>query len=263
MVVASMKPVLSDATRELLRSGDVETVRRALPAQIVTLRGLWSSRPGDGELAAQLAQLYLFYASGFVEPEDPDYARRLYAEGRDVGLAVLGRDRGIRRGLAGDPEGLARALEKRGDAELLLWTAACWAGWIGLNLDDPGALADLPTVELLLDRVLQLRPDLFYGMPWLLRGTILGMRPPALGGRPEEAREAFERALEASGGRFLLAKLYFARSYARQVFDRELFERTLREILESPEDLLPEVRLLNVLAKREARRWLERAPEIF
>ena len=44
-------------------------------------------------------------------------------------------------------------------------------------------------------------------------------------------RQCFERAIEISEGKTLMAKVIYARQYARLVFDQELHDRLLQEVL--------------------------------
>ena len=86
-------------------------------------------------------------------------------------------------------------------------------------------------------------------------GRLKTIRPPALGGEPEIGRSHFERAIELSGGNNLAAKVEFARSYARLIYDRELHDRLLHEVLRG--DVRAEgYTLLNVMAQNEARELL-------
>jgi hypothetical protein len=83
-----------------------------------------------------------------------------------------------------------------------------------------------------------------------------------LGGKPDVAREHFERAIELSGGRDLSIKVEYARRYARLVFDQELHDRLLAEVLNAPVEA-PGKTLFNVLAKREAETLLASSKEYF
>jgi hypothetical protein len=260
-----MKPILQVSSEEILMSRDVQTVGEGLPAQILTVQGLRASKPGDTEVTSMAVQLHLFYGTGYVESRDPDHASALYAEGRDIGLEYLARKKHFADSLRAGDLALSAFLTKYGkkDAPVLLWTAACWGSWVRLHLDDPAAVADLPLVEALLERVLHLDPDLFHGMPWIFRGTMHALRPPALGGKPEEAEKAFAEGFRVSDRKFLLGLLFYARTYCKQIFDSNLYEETLREILDAPDDLLPEVRLLNLIAREQAEVALAMTDEIF
>ncbi len=60
-----------------------------------------------------------------------------------------------------------------------------------------------------------------------------------------------------------MGHLFLADPYAIQVQDRTLFETQLRLILDAPEDLSPDYRLLNQVAKARARLLLEKNGELF
>ena len=88
------------------------------------------------------------------------------------------------------------------------------------------------------------------------------IRPPALGGRFEEGRAAFERAIELTAGRSLGVKVDYARYYARTLYDRELHDRLLRDVL-AADPVSPGRTLFNVLAQREAEALLASADDYF
>jgi hypothetical protein len=84
-----------------------------------------------------------------------------------------------------------------------------------------------------------------------------------LGGDPAKSQAHFERALRITGRRFLMAQLYYARSYAAQNLDEELFDRLLDEIDRTSLEVLPENRLANAVAKRKAARLKASKAELF
>ena len=75
--------------------------------------------------------------------------------------------------------------------------------------------------------------------------------PASLGGKPELGRRHFELAIKYSQGLDLMAKVEFARRYARLVFDQELHQKLLQEVLAS-ESRQPGLTLSNVLAQQQA-----------
>jgi hypothetical protein len=88
------------------------------------------------------------------------------------------------------------------------------------------------------------------------------LSPAAAGGRPEAARAYFERALQMSGGRNLMAKVLYAERYARAQFDRELHDRLLKEVLAAdPQE--PGLTLTNTLAQQRATQLLAGADQYF
>jgi len=69
------------------------------------------------------------------------------------------------------------------------------------------------------------------GGPQLYLGILQLLRPPSLGGVPDQGRAHLERAIELSGGRNLTAKVELAKRYARTLYDRELHDKLLQEVL--------------------------------
>jgi len=93
-------------------------------------------------------------------------------------------------------------------------------------------------------------------------GILLTLRPPSLGGKPEEAREHFETAIAMSGGRDLSAKVEFAKGYAKLLYERELHDRLLGEVVEAS-PYADGFTLSNVMAQEEAERLLAEADDYF
>jgi hypothetical protein len=48
-----------------------------------------------------------------------------------------------------------------------------------------------------------------------------------------------------------------------QAQDRDLFEKSLREVISAPADILPEQRLANEVAKQKAKILLEQVDDLF
>ena len=265
VVVRTTALLLPDAVAAMNAEPDLEIARTAAGADLKLAEGLLRADPRNRELAAITAQGFASYALAFVEDKDPDRAAGLYLRGKEIGLAALSQDRRLKAALHGSDADFAAAVQHIGQSrkDLLLWTAACWGKWVDLSRTDPAAIADLPRVEALWRRLLALDETYYYAAPHLFLGIFYGARSPMLGGRPAEAREHFERAIALTGGKFLMARLYFAQYYARQTMDRALFEEQLGLILHAPDDLLPEMRLANTVAKERAAELLARVDEWF
>jgi len=111
-------------------------------------------------------------------------------------------------------------------------------------------------------RVVELEESYDHGEAHVYLGVIATLLPPALGGKPEEGRAHFERAIQISEGRDLTAKVEYARRYARIVYDRPLHDRLLKEVLDADANA-PGLTLANVLAKQQARELLASADSYF
>lgn len=264
---ALMRPasnrLAENLTSSILNQNDVETVRDGAPAYLLAVDGLIEGDPGNAALLLTGARLYGAYASAFVE--DEARARRLWD--RALGYA--------RRALCSQSPEPCDALERpfdefvtsleavdRSDVAALYGFGVAWAGWVQAHSEDWGAVAEIPKIEALMQRVLDLDEPYDNGGAHLYLGVLLTQRPASLGGRPEQGREHFERAVALSQGRNLMAKVLYARYYARLVFDRPLHDRLLGEVL-AADPQTPGLTLGNTLAREEARELLDEADEYF
>jgi hypothetical protein len=137
-----------------------------------------------------------------------------------------------------------------------------WLSYLDATSEDWTAVAELPWVDAALVRALELDESYEAGALHGYLGILNALRPPAMGGRPEVAKQHFERAIELSEGRDLSLKVEYARRYARLVFDQELHDRLLTEVLNAPANV-PGYTLFNVLAKQEAEELLATSREYF
>ena len=123
-------------------------------------------------------------------------------------------------------------------------------------------MADLPIVESIMLRVIELDESFYYGGAHIFLGSYYGSRPQVYGGRPDASREHFERALEINKRQFLLTQVAYAQTYARMMYDRELYLKLLSEVLEQPltdSDMASS----NKLAKVTAAKLIQQVDEFF
>ena len=88
---------------------------------------------------------------------------------------------------------------KAKDVPLAYGLGASWAGWMQANADDFAAIAELSRVKILMQRMLELNPEYDNGGPYLYMGVFESLLPPSVGGKPQLAREHFEKAVEIAG----------------------------------------------------------------
>jgi hypothetical protein len=139
----------------------------------------------------------------------------------------------------------------------------CWGSWLSLNLDSVEAFSDIPRIDSLMNRVLELDPGFHYAGPHLFLGAFYGGRSRMLGGNPDKARNHFEQALKLTGGKYLLIPFLYSKTYAVQNQDQDLFRVQLQKVLETSEDILPEQRLANQVAKKKAAILLGKNDDLF
>jgi tetratricopeptide (TPR) repeat protein len=265
LAVRSTQGILERGLEVMYEEDDLPLAEQAVASNLKLIEALVRSDPNNKKLLLMASQGYSSYALGFVEDSDPERARKFYARGRDYGLRILLRKEQFRKALNADLEQFKEALRvfSKNDVPALFWTANGWGNWINLGLSDPNALAQLPKVRLLMERVLQLDEGYFYGSAHLFFGSLYGGIPKMLGGDPAKSRRHFERCLEINKGRFLMTYVLYARYYAVQVQDRALFEKLLRRVLDATLDILPEQRLANAIAQRKAAALLAKVDDLF
>ena len=264
LTVGATATLLEEVAKSSSRQSDLRIIREGMPAYLMLMDGMIEAWPGNEQLLIAAAQSYSSFASIFVEDQDNEYAKLLFGRGRDYALRSLER-RGLKEPLQSPFEDFKEGLKGLGkrDVPYLFWGATCWANWIRLNLDSMEALAELPKVEWMMQRVLEIDEGFYYGGPHLFMGIWFSSRPKMAGGDLKKAQGHFLRALELGKGKFLMAYVYYANHYARQVLDKGLFISTLQKVLETPVDISPELTLINTVAKAKAKELLTRVEEYF
>lgn len=207
------------------------------------------------------ARTYTQYAYAVVqqeadEAEDENVALALYLQDRARGLYRRGRDHGL-RGLGVTVEELHRAPRRavanahRSEVALLYWTGASWGALIALSKDDPEALADVPAVEALIDRALELDEGFERGAIHTFLINYEMVRQGVAGDPAERARRHFARAVELSNGRDAAPMLALAEAVCVPAQRRAEFEALLEQAM----SVEGGDRLANLVLQRRAR-WL-------
>ena len=256
--------LLDGVARSSYKQSDLRMVREGMPAYLMLMDGMIETWPDNAQLFIAAAQSYSSFATVFVEDQDKEYAKLLFGKARQYALRSLelrGFKDPLQRPVDDFKEGL-KGLGKK-DTPYIFWSATCWANWINLNLDSMEALAELPRVESMMQRVLEIDEGFYYGGPHLFMGIWFASRPRIAGGDLKKAQGHFLKALEFGKGKFLMANVYYANTYARQALDKDLFVSTLQKVLETPADISPDLTLLNTVAQKKARELIGRVEEYF
>jgi uncharacterized protein YceK len=263
-IVAQQTSGLADALGSAIRANkDLQTVKDGAPAYLLLMDAMVQQDPESPALLLGAADLYSFYGGVFVD----DQARAVLFANKAMGYATEGSC--LQDALFCDWASLDREAYEARLAELepdhlatLNTVASVWVGWIQANSDDWNAIAQLNRVQQMIERVVALDPNYEQGTAQLYLGVLHTLLPPLQGGKPELGRSHFEAAIAASEGRNLLAKTYFAKFYARMVFEQELHHRLLTEVIDADFDD-PQFNLMNELAKQEARMLLADEADYF
>ena len=263
LVSSAASGFADNLTLAVVNHTDPELVRDGIPSYLLLLDSLLEGDPDNPDLLGAAAEMYAAYGAVFTD--QPERAKRLTERARFYG------SRGIC--LSYDPAcdwvgldfesfeaSLMGAESKQADS--LYSYALSSLAYIRTHSDDWDALAELPHMESMLNRLLDIDDGSRDATLLTYLGVLSTIRPAGLGGEPEKGLEYFERALAIGDGVDLGVKLEIARSYARPLYDRELHDRLLDEILQA-DPVSPGYTLTNTLAQREAAQLLESADDYF
>ena len=162
----------------MLNQSDPEIVRAGAPAYLLLIDSLIADEPNNPELLLSGARLYGAYAGGLVQ----ESVRRRGLTAQALGYArraLCEENRKLCEVLDLPYRDFAPALERvnAGDLPILYGHATAWLGWIEARSDDWNAVAALPKVEAMLQRIVELQPDFERGRAQLYLGALLSLRP--------------------------------------------------------------------------------------
>jgi predicted anti-sigma-YlaC factor YlaD len=275
--VAMVASTLASSGDVFTRDDDLELVGDAIPFGLKLYESLLDSAPRNTDLLIATCSNFTQYGVAYLETEAAvlgeaqhhdevahlnQRALKLYLRAKGYCLRAMEvRFPGIGPKLLTDPvPALARSNKK--DVPLLYWMAASWGSAIGLGIDRPDLVIDMPAVRALAERALAL--DEGWGKGALHEMFVsLDSLPDALGGSPARAREHFTRAVELQQGLSPGPYVALAMGVAVPAQDRGEFEKLLQAALAIDPDKDPSVRLVTLVQQRRARALLDRIDTMF
>jgi predicted anti-sigma-YlaC factor YlaD len=256
---------------------DPELVKAAAPFGLKLTESLLANNPRHLGLLTSAASGFTQYAYAFVqeeadEVEPQDFtaaeamrarARRLYLRAQGYGLRGLEvKHPGFGKALLANPKATIRTATKP-DVPLLYWTAAAWASAISLSKDNPELVGQIPAMEALMDRALELDESYGHGAIHTFMISYEMSRSGAAGDPAARARKHFDRAMALAGGTDASPLVALAEAVTVQKQDVKEFESLLNRALAVNPDANPDTRLLNTVMQRRARWLLSRQSELF
>lgn len=265
IVVRASMPMIEGGIVAMNRETDLKLAKAAIPANMGMLEGMLVNDPQNPLLNEYAAQAYYGYTYAFVEDHDRRRASKLYYRGFIHGKAALAEHDLNEVQLEGRLNVLQAALKQldRDAVPALFWTASNWAKWVDMNRDSVRALAQMPRVVLLMQRVLELDENYYFSGAHLFFGVYYGSRSPMMGGNFALSEKHFNRARKDTHNKILLPDLLEAQYLDRQRFDRAAFHQRLQHIIDAPADLYPAQAFINTIAKQKAVELLKREDEWF
>jgi len=194
-------------------------------------------------------------------------ATKMYIRCMNYALRALGED--WQKNIFGTTEQVDALVKGTDNRTPLMWAALGLASAINMNKDKMDLIAQLPTAKAMMLRVIELdKKDppgdkMMAALPHVAMGMMYSAVSQQLGGDPVKATAEFKLANDATGGKFLLAQVFYARKVGVMTQDKKLFHETLMKVLSTPPSIWPEQRLAGEIAHRRARRYLKQEKELF
>lgn len=264
ILLSSVATGLSDnLAAAILNQDDPELVRAGAPSFLLMLDSFIEGSPGDPDILAAGATMYATYGAVFAD--DAIRASRLTSRARRYALTAMCE---TYKPSCCWPDAtfdeFVASLDGIGPrhADLLYTYGFASLAFLRAHSSDWNSLAELPQIEALFNHYLDISGDEVNGSVYTFMGILLTLRPPALGGEPERAREYFERAIAETNGNDLNAKVEFARGYAKLLYERELHDQLLNEVINA-DPYKDGFVLSNVMAQEEAATLLAEADDYF
>lgn len=281
IALRNVADALSASGEVFARDDDPELIRESVPIVIKTMEDILEGVPTHKQLLLALARTLTQYGAAFVVDEadrleEKDVrqarlvyarARRLFLRGRDYGArgldrAVPGLERALRAGSRAETALLLKKVKKP-DVALLFWTGAAWASAVAAAKNDLALVGQLPLVELLMRRALELEEGFDEGALHEFFIAYASAQAGSADGGPRAAKSHLDRALVLSHNKRLSVLVTYAESVCVASQDKAEFERLLGRVLAFDPDSDPDHRLANILAQRRARWLLSRTSELF
>lgn len=263
---------------------DPELIAAAAPFGLKTMEQVLAEKPEHVGLLTALVSGFTAYAVVFVgqdadEMDEKDVERGKVLHLRARKLLLRARGYGL-RGLEVNHPGFIEAFKTGGpdsaparakllaamtkdDVKLLYWTGASWALAIASKKDDMKLVGELPLVEELMTRALQIDEGFDRGSIHEFFVAYDASRDETAGGGPAKSKEHLDRALALAKNEKLGVLVSFAESVCVGRQDKAEFTRLLTQVVSFDVDSAPNDRLPNLLAQRRARWLLGRTADLF
>lgn len=275
MAMNKLGDALSGGGTAYSSDNDPELIRDAVPFSLKLMESVLEETPRHRRLLEATAGGFTQYAFAFVQQDAEELAvtdvrqaqavrrraRVLYLRGRDYALRGLEvAHAGFREHLRTNAVDAVRVLRKK-DVPLTYWAAASWGAAIGIIKDDTDLMAEIPSVQALIDRALELDPDYDSGALHTFLITYETVRPVPLEEALPAARGHFKKAVAASKGLQAGPYVSLAENVCVAEQNRKEFEEVLQKALAIDVDARPEWRLSNLVMQRRARWLLDHADD--
>src|SRR5215831_16752657 len=259
---ADYKQLVAQGDAAWAERGDKDKLMRAIYAW----EGAVRVQPADWQTFGKLARATYLLADGFLNPlVIPDGDKAKYEEMHEKGirygeLAMSNYSPEFRAKVqaGAKPEDAVELIGKDGIATMY-WYAANLGRWAN-SKGFTTRLAQKDRILKIMRRCLELDSDFFYAAPHRYFGAFYAIAPSFAGGDLDKSLQHFQTAIQKSPNYFSTHVL-FAENYATKKGDKDLFKKQLEFVLQTPENVLPDVVPEQRIEKLKAKRLLDQINE--
>lgn len=281
LIVNQTTSILVQAMKVYEEETNLSLAEQSIGGNLKLLEGLLEISPHNTDLLLLSSRAFALYSFAFIEDKidiaqvKNDFTQKniliedaidFYQRSVKYGIRLIScRYKEFAQSIQGDLLTFSSKCQmfQKEDVPALFWIGFSWGRIIFLNINDPAYIADLPKVELIMKRVLELNENYFYGGVHLFYGAYFGGRPKMFGGNLIKARSHLDRAVELSNRKFLVPLFFLVQYYAVPAQEKGLYQELIKEILSFPIECFPEQGLANQIMKRKALRWIDYSDELF
>ena len=287
MVVKEMSTLVEDGLKAFEKDSDLAMIAKAMPSHIKLTEAMLAQSPDNRKLRILLAQLYGAYAFAFEEtdfeakyygsddfilPEHRFYSTQKikralsyhFFKGAEYAKSVLSLKYPEAKKALGNVVLQDKFIQKltSEDVPALFWYGFNLGGYVSQNLDSVRAMALGSQTEAVMQRVIALSPDYYYGTAHMVLMVFYAARPSMLGGRLETALDHYKTLKAIAGDRFLLADVLYARYYLTRTHARNAYETILDRVSKTPVESSQAFAFFNQVAAIRAQIYLKAVDQL-
>ena len=254
------------AATDHVAAGDAAWEQRTSADKIRAAIASWEKAAeadrSNTELLVKLTRAHYFLADGFLRDDKDAYLKTMDRGVYWGELAIMAASPEFKKQMAeGAKFHEAVAVVGKEGVPAMYWYASSlgkWAKKTGFAV----LLGQKDNVRALMDKCMALDPEYYYAGPWRYFGVFYAVAPSFAGGDLEKSKTHFAKSLELEP-RYVGTKVLWAAELSTKTQDEDTFVKLLNEVLETPDDVIPELQPEIIVEKAKAKELLEQKDELF
>jgi hypothetical protein len=249
-----------------IADGDASWAKRTEADAVRDAIAAWEKAAGagtnDAELLTKLTRANYFLADAYLRDNEKEYLKTMDAAVKWGEQAMIAASPEFEKKMKDGtkfPEAV-KVIGKEGVPAMYWYASALgkWAKRKGFAV----LLGQKDNVKATMDRCLALDPNFFYGGPHRYFGAFYSVAPAFAGGDLEKSKVHFKKSLEIEPN-YVGTKVLWAENLATKQQDEETFDKLLKEVLETPDDIIPELTAETRAEKAKAAELQAQKAELF